>query len=177
MPLGRITMSGVETPLRGSRTCAGGTERWRRWTSSGQGRERLGRTRGLIVAAAPDDLLGAGAVVGGEDDQGVLQRPHHLDLVQDPADLLVHPVDHRGVDRHLCGLKGLLFPGQVGPGTAWPASPGPICLLPQFRFGKVLFGIVFESRADKAESRMPSSFRRSHRCLRITPQPSEYRLA
>src|SRR5262249_41704200 len=58
---------------------------------------RAGGRRG-VVAVAADELLGAGAVVAGEEDQRVLPLALLAKLVEDAADLAVHPVDHRRVD-------------------------------------------------------------------------------
>ncbi|OQC18699.1 MAG: hypothetical protein BWX70_03432 [Verrucomicrobia bacterium ADurb.Bin070] len=61
----------------------------------------------MAVAAHHD--LGAGAVVRGEQDERVLEGAHRAELRQHAPDLAVHAVDHRGVNRHLVGLKGALF--------------------------------------------------------------------
>ncbi len=75
-------------------------------------RSRLGRG---IVALAADHDLGRGAVVAQKHHQGVLEGTHRLELRGDPADLAVHHVHHRGVDRHLRGLELPLFVGQRVP--------------------------------------------------------------
>ena len=62
-----------------------------------------------VVPVPAHHDLGAGAVVGHEEHDRVLQRAHRAQLVQDAADLAVHPVDHRGVDRHLLGLEAPLL--------------------------------------------------------------------
>ena len=54
---------------------------------------------------AADHDLGRGAVVAGEEHERVVERPHGLELRENPADLLVHAVDHRRMDRHLVDLK------------------------------------------------------------------------
>ena len=69
----------------------------------------------LIVAAVAYHNLGAGAVVGGEEDKGVLVGAHGLELGDDTTDLLVHAVDHRGVDGHLRGLEAALLGGERVP--------------------------------------------------------------
>ena len=63
-----------------------------------------------IVAVAADELLGAGAVVAGEEDEGVLPLAVLAQLREHAADLAVHPVDHRGVNRH-APLPGVLLRG------------------------------------------------------------------
>ncbi len=69
-----------------------------------------------VVTVAPDHDLGAGTVVGEEEDQRVLECVHREELVEDPADLAIHPVDHRRVDRHLAGLEIALSRVEDGPG-------------------------------------------------------------
>ena len=54
---------------------------------------------------AADHDLGRGAVVAGEEHERVVKHPHCLELRENPADLLVHAVDHRRMDRHLVDLK------------------------------------------------------------------------
>ena len=44
------------------------------------------------------------------------KRLHRAELVEDAADLAVHAVDHRRVDRHLRRLKRALLVGQLVPG-------------------------------------------------------------
>ena len=56
-----------------------------------------------------DHDLGRGPVVTGKQDQRVVETLHRLELVDDPPDLLVHRLDHRGMDRHLRRLKVLLL--------------------------------------------------------------------
>ena len=63
-------------------------------------RRRAGRRRRVVAVVADHDLR-AGAVVGEEKDQRVLEGAHRAELVEHPADLAVHPVDHRRVDLHL----------------------------------------------------------------------------
>ena len=58
---------------------------------------------------AADHDLGRGPVVAGEEDQRVVETLHRLELVEDPADLLVHRLDHCGMDRHLRRLELLLL--------------------------------------------------------------------
>ena len=68
------------------------------------------------MAVAADQELATGAVVREEEDQGVLEGAHAAKLIQHPADLPVHAVDHGGMDGHLRRLK-LALPGrQPAPG-------------------------------------------------------------
>ena len=96
---------------------------------------RAGRRRRIVHVAA-DDLLGAGAVVRDEENQRVLEGAHRLDLVEHAADLPVHAVDHRGVDRHLGRLESLLLLGQVRPGHG-PVHLARTDLLAQLLLGEV----------------------------------------
>ena len=57
-----------------------------------------------------NNLLRARAVVGDEEDCGVVEGFHRFELLEDAADFDVHAVNHRGVQRHLERLK-LLFLG------------------------------------------------------------------
>ena len=43
------------------------------------------------------------AVVGHEDDDGVVEFPGLGQVVEHPADVPVHPVHHAGVDLHAAG--------------------------------------------------------------------------
>ena len=70
-----------------------------------------------IVAVAADHLLGARAVVRDEHDHRVVVGIHLLELAKDAADLLVHAVDHGGVDGHLGALEALLLGGEGLPGN------------------------------------------------------------
>ena len=61
-------------------------------------------------------LLGAGAVVAGEEDQRVLPLPVLPQWLQHAADLAVHAVDHRGVDGHAPFPGVLLLGAERVPG-------------------------------------------------------------
>ena len=54
----------------------------------------------LLRCDALRDVLRAGAVVGQEDDQGVLELAGLLERLNDAADALVHAVDLRRIDLH-----------------------------------------------------------------------------
>ena len=41
------------------------------------------------------------AVVHQEEDEGVIQAAGGFELLHDPPDVLIHPVNHRGIERHL----------------------------------------------------------------------------
>ena len=67
------------------------------------------------------NVLGAGAVVGEEDDQRVVELAGLLERSEDPADALVHAVDLRRVDLHAAQRPGAelrvglgLAPGRLG---------------------------------------------------------------
>jgi len=67
------------------------------------------------MTVAAHHHLGTRAVVGREEDQRVFNGAHRLELRDHAADLLIHAVHHRGVDRHLRGLKLALSAGQLAP--------------------------------------------------------------
>ena len=52
-------------------------------------------------------IFGTGPVVGQEEDERVLERAHRIELIEHPADLAIHSIDHRRVDRHLRRLEML----------------------------------------------------------------------
>lgn len=68
-----------------------------------------------IVAVAADHDLGAGSIVGEEDDEGVVEAVGLFEVLDDSSDLLIHAVDHGGVDGHFAGLEGLLGFGEGVP--------------------------------------------------------------
>ena len=80
---------------------------------------------GLVMAQAAHHHLGAGAIVGEKQDERVLHRVHRLKLRQHPADLLVHAVDHRGVDGLFRGLKLLLLVREAFPWHGMPRLTRP----------------------------------------------------
>ena len=84
-------------------TCAGGTACWRRWTSRGQGTETPARTWPAEGSWLSPRLSNSALapLSDAEHHDRVFQRAHGLELVQHPANLAVHPVDHRRVNRHL----------------------------------------------------------------------------
>ena len=63
----------------------------------------------------PVAVVGARPVVGQEQDEGVVQSVHLAEPGQEPADVLVHPVDHRRVDGHLQVERVLLGVAQALP--------------------------------------------------------------
>ena len=75
------------------------------------------------MSVTPDHHLRTCTVVGGEQDKRVFKSAHRFELGKNPADLLVHPVDHRGVNRHFFSLKLPLRFGEVSPGN------GPVHLV------------------------------------------------
>ena len=122
------------------------------------------------MAVAADDLLGTGPIVGREQDDRVVKVARVLELRQDTADLAVHPVDHRGVDRHLRGLEGLLLLGELVPRDRMALLARPTRCL-SCASGKFQSGIV-SGRADNAAVTIPSFRCRSQRWWRIRSQPS-----
>ena len=73
---------------------------------------------GMMSVAAHHHLC-AGTIVRKEQNQRVLEVAHGLELADDPADFLIHPIHHGRVDRHLVGLKTALAAGQFPP-RQWP---------------------------------------------------------
>lgn len=67
-------------------------------------------------------LLGVGAIVGHKEHHGVLPLAQTLQLVEQPTELVVHTLDHRGIDLHLAGLAPLFIRGEVVPGREEPAA-------------------------------------------------------
>jgi len=69
---------------------------------------------------APGIPLGAGSVVGTEEDEGVLELAFGFEVSEDAADVLVHAVDHGGEDGHAAG--------EVLAAVGWDGVPGGILL-------------------------------------------------
>ncbi len=69
------------------------------------------------MAIAADQDLRAGAVVGEEEDDGVVPSAHGPDLGEHAADLAVDAIHHGGVNRHFRRLKALLLRRELGPRT------------------------------------------------------------
>ena len=86
------------------------------------------------MAVTADDLFGTGAVVGRDKNDGVIEVSRHPELRQDTSDLAVHPVDHRGVNRHFRRLERPLLFNEFVPSdrVAHLARPDPLLEL-QFR--------------------------------------------
>ena len=55
-------------------------------------------------------------VIGKKEDEGVIKRIHSPKLVDDTADIAVHPVDHGGVNGHFDRLESALLFRPVFPG-------------------------------------------------------------
>ena len=70
----------------------------------------------LVDRRVQRNVLGAGAVVGEEDDQRVVELAGLLERGEDPADALVHAVDLRRVDLHAAQRPGAEL--RVGLGLA-----------------------------------------------------------
>ena len=67
---------------------------------------------GRIMSVAADHDLGRSAIIRQEHYEGVFPLPHFFDLLKNAAYLDVHPMDHRGVNRHFVSLKFLLLLGE-----------------------------------------------------------------
>ena len=67
-----------------------------------------------MTAVAHHDL-GTGAVVRGEEDERVPESAHGLELLDNAADLTIHSIHHRRVDRHLRRLEPPLLLRQLAP--------------------------------------------------------------
>ena len=63
----------------------------------------------IKISASEHAALLAGAVVGEEQDQRVVESAALVEIVDQLADILVDAIDHRGVDRHLEIHLVLLF--------------------------------------------------------------------
>ena len=75
---------------------------------------RAGRRSGIMPLATDHDLR-ARTVVAREQNERVVERIQRLEGGEDPADLAVHRLDHRCMDRHLRGLELLLLGREIGP--------------------------------------------------------------
>ena len=77
---------------------------------------KSGSPRSLrVVPVPPHHNLRARSVVGQEKNQRILPLAHLPDLLEHPPDPLVHGIHHRGMSRHLVGLKSLLNIRQFVP--------------------------------------------------------------
>ena len=94
-----------------------------------QAQERPPRTRVGAPRSWPSprtSIVGVRAVVGQEEDHRVVERVHGPQLFEHAADLAVHPVDHRRVDRHLGRLEPSAARRSVrSTRPACSISPGP----------------------------------------------------
>ena len=85
------------------------------------------------------EKLGARTVVGRKHHNRIFQSAHRLELIQHAANLAIHPVNHGRVNRHLGGLKSLLFLAQSIPRDRARHFISAD-LLVQFLFGEVPVG-------------------------------------
>ena len=69
------------------------------------------------MAVTPNHHLRARTIVGEEQNQGVFRCTHGMELLQDSSYFLVHPVHHRGVNRHLIRLEASLCRIEFFPGN------------------------------------------------------------
>ena len=67
------------------------------------------------MAIAPNNLFGACAIVGQEENDRVVERLERAKLIEHATNLVIHAIDHRGMHRHLGGLKLLLLGRQFVP--------------------------------------------------------------
>ena len=74
----------------------------------------VAEVRGSVEAGAvARGVLGAGAVVGEKQDQGVVELVVLFQLFDDAPDALIEAVDHGGVNGHGAGVPdfvGIVFP-------------------------------------------------------------------
>ena len=85
---------------------------------------RTGRSIGIVPIIADHDL-GTRPVVGQKENHRVLKRPHRFELSENAADLLIHAVDHRGMDRHFRRLEFPLLLVKSFQASGRLTSPGP----------------------------------------------------
>ena len=64
---------------------------------------------------SPRTMSVASAPLSERKKTTVSSSAHRADLVEHAANLAIHPIDHRRVDRHLRGLESLLLVGQFFP--------------------------------------------------------------
>jgi hypothetical protein len=86
-----------------------------------------GRFGGLFEAAADVVAFVAAAVIGEEEDEGIIEAAGLLEGVEDAADALVHGIDHGGVDGHaeVPFLAFLLGDGVPGGDFGVAGGEGP----------------------------------------------------
>ncbi len=106
-----------------------------------------GRGRAIMHVAA-DDLFGGGAVVGGEEDEGVVELLEGFEAVDDAGDFGVHAGDHGGVDLHFLRLEALFDGVELGPGDGAGDFAGANLFL-EFGFVEVPGGDDFGSEGRK----------------------------
>ena len=83
-------------------------------------KRRPGSAQGIgLMSVAAHHHLRASAIIRKEQQQRVVEVAHGLELADDPADFLIHPIHHGCVDRHFVGLKTALAAGEVRP-RHWP---------------------------------------------------------
>ena len=68
-----------------------------------------------VVAICPHHNFGTGPIIGEKNYEGVVPGVHGAQLLEDSADLLVHPFHHCGMDGHLGLLEGLLLFTELVP--------------------------------------------------------------
>ena len=100
-------------------------------------------------------MISAGAVIGEKENKRIFIRTHDPKLVHDPADFLVHPVDHCCVYRHLDRLEFALLAGERAPrhgsidlaGPERFEGPGKLVRRPEFALHVESWPLDADSRA------------------------------
>ena len=92
----------------------------RRPTRADAEKRRPGSAQGIgLMSVAAHHHLCAGTIVRKEQNQRVLEVAHGLELLDDSADFLIHPIHHGCVDRHFVSLETALAAGEFRP-RQWP---------------------------------------------------------
>ena len=73
------------------------------------GRKVLNPPGPLAIGLRPTHRFGATTVVLQKKNQRVVELIFFSKLLDDPADALVHAIDHRGIDFHATGFPGFVF--------------------------------------------------------------------
>jgi hypothetical protein len=69
-------------------------------------------------------IFGGATVVGDEEDEGIVVDVQLLELLDEPADLVIHARDLRGVDAHSQGPLLALLGGELVPWFLYAAVHG-----------------------------------------------------
>ena len=63
----------------------------------------------MLLVSRPTHPFSTSAVVLHVQDQRVLEGTLAFELLDDPPDPLIHPINHRGVDFHACRLPSFVL--------------------------------------------------------------------